>query len=177
MTKVYAELKEKPRKDVNVYYDEAGNIKSISVTVLEGETFITIPWETGKLFLSGERSPDDFYVNEQNRLVKNLPTGVSRDNRHSIIDLRDSLHDDYETADVVIIQSDNVEIEVKTTLEHPLFITMYKNPLYLFNTVLESTTIENISKSISIYTNDNNKDLKVYYDKYISTEFAKRYLP
>ena len=164
MTKVYAELKPKPRKDVNVYYDEAGTIQTVSVSKLDG-LFITVPWDIGKLFLSGERSPDDFYVNEQKRLVRILAAGVSRDNRHSIIDLRDNLHNDKETADVVIIQKTDVEIEIRTELESPLFITMHRNPLYIFNTVLTSTTIENISKSISIYTDTSNKDLKIYYER------------
>ena len=161
-------LKEKPRRTVKIYYNDIGEIQGASVVEvdeLKVHSFIDVPWEDGKLFLSGERSTDDFYVNEEKRIAKALPSGISRGNRYHIFDMIDSLHENKETADVVIIQTAK-EITITTDkLEYPLFITYHRNPFYIYDTVFESTVLNNIAKSISIYTEENNKKLKIYYEK------------
>lgn len=161
-------VKEKPRRSVKIYYNDVGEIQGASVAEVEElkvHSFIDVPWEDGRLFLSGERATDNFYVNENKRIAKALPSGISRGNRYHIFDMTDFLHNDKKTADVIIIQTIDKITITTDKLEYPLFITYFRNPFYIYDTVFDSTILENITKSISIYTEEKNKKLKIYYEK------------
>lgn len=165
------------RNGVKLYYDEnTGNIVAASVTEnkeFKEYTVKDVSWEEGKGFLSGHKSPDQYFINiesiRREVVKKNLVQIAGSGSNFDYFDMLDFTIADKESADIVITFVDGT-LEIVTTKElFPMYLTMQKLPLMLLETIEytgKKSYKYDVNVPVSLYADMKYfRTLTVYYEK------------